>query len=123
MREITSHHVPGTPELVRVLVLDEPGTGGANHRYQIEHVFKSGCKAILAELSFQAGPVHKAGINGITNETLLAIVEDRLVGFQNGQFPCGFNSDALQHVQLALRILLERTANRVARGVEGHNQL
>jgi hypothetical protein len=61
-------------------------------------------------------------VNGISIEALLAIVEDRLLGFQSGQFSCRENSIALTKVQEALLWLAKRTRDRVARGVEGTMQ-
>ena len=67
---------------------------------------------------FQDGPVDQ-GINGVTNEVLLAILEDRLLGFQGGPFSHESNEVALEHVRAAMQALQARTAEREARGVEG----
>jgi hypothetical protein len=70
-------------------------------------------------LNFQNGPIQEVGVNGISIEALLAIVEDRLIGFQSGQFSCREKDVALTKVQEALMWLGKRTRDRVARGVEG----
>lgn len=55
------------------------------------------------------------------NEALLAIVEDRLQGFQSGQYACRENALALTKLQEAMMWLQKRTRDRMARGVEGSN--
>ena len=56
--------------------------------------------------------------NGVTNEVLLAIVIDRLEGFQSGPFACDGNQKALDACRASLEALHERTRERLARGVE-----
>lgn len=142
MRSITSHIVDGdVPQnQLRIEVGDPPGSGGASHVYrvvapvtsvrvaieaasanQMVSVAPDGqCHdAVLAHIAFQNGPILENGLNGITNEALLAIVLDRLDCFQQGPFACDENGIALEHVYLALLALKLRTARRIARGVEG----
>jgi hypothetical protein len=64
----------------------------------------------------------EAGVNGISNEVLLTIVEDRLKGFQSGPYACRENALALTHVQDAMHWLHHRTRERVQRGVEGTSE-
>ena len=59
------------------------------------------------------------GVNGISGEALLAIVEDRLIGFQSGGYACRENAVALTKVQEAIMWLQKRTLDRMRRGVEG----
>jgi len=73
-------------------------------------------------VTFQNGPIREAGVNGVTQEALLAIVIDRLESFQAGPFPSDQNAVALDHVKAALWHLKERTRMRLARGVEGTTQ-
>lgn len=54
---------------------------------------------------------------GTTNEELLEVLIDRLK-FLNGKFPCRENEQALNHMEMALDWLNERTRKRVAQGVE-----
>lgn len=56
------------------------------------------------------------------NEALLAVVEDRLLGFQSGENACRENALALTKLQEAMMWLHKGTRDRVARGVEGTNQ-
>lgn len=125
MRELTSHKVNGLNEVLRIEVLDEPGQGNACHLYGItsdEPREASTPPAVMNPIRFQNGPINEFGVNGISNEALLAIVEDRLLGFQSGQFACRENAVALTKLQEAMMWLQKRTRDRMARGVEGTNQ-
>lgn len=129
-RKITSHVTNGLNEELEIVVLDEPGHGNASHRYyispkplqtantenseEISRLVSATCLIV-----FQNGPIQEVGVNGISNEALLAVVEDRLISFQAGQFSCRENAIALTHIQEALMWLQKRTRDRVARGVEG----
>lgn len=112
-REITDHKVNGLNEALTIRVHDEPGPGGSNHDYSI---YRGGNRT---RIRFQKGPIKEAGVNGISNEALLAIVMDRLVGFQSGEFGNEDNAQALEHLKLALDALHKRIKDRIARGVEG----
>jgi len=126
MREITDHEINGLNEVLKVVVLDEPGDGGANHRYQIHGPIQEigGEKApkFAVDIKFQKGPIKEAGVNGISNEALLAVVIDRLRGFQSGPFNCEENAQALEFAQQALKTLQKRTFDRTMRGVEGTHE-
>ena len=73
-------------------------------------------------ICFQNGPVKEKGYNGNSQEALLAILIDRLEGFQSGQYACHDNQMALDHLQGARLWLYKRTMDRVARNVEGTHQ-
>lgn len=129
LREIDTFKVGGSmDEKLRLVVLDEPGAGGACHEYRAYAVIEpdeAGCEPgyrLLGCVSFQNGPVHEAGINGVSNEILLAIVDDRLKGFQSGKFACETNEAAKVYVQHAMGALMTRTMERLARGVEGQTK-
>lgn len=116
MRELYDHKVGnGSADVLRIGVIDERGSGGANHRYRIAADGIPG----LVEIGFQDGGIKEAGVNGITQEALLAIVIDRLRGFQSGPFSCRESAIALTKVEEALMWLHKRTRDRIARGVEG----
>lgn len=124
-RELTSHKVNGLNEALRIEVLDEPGSGNACHVYGItDSTFQGGEEPpkVMCPIRFQDGPIQEAGVNGISNEALLAIVEDRLIGFQSGKFACRENAVALTKLQEAMMWLQKRTRDRMARGVEGTSQ-
>jgi hypothetical protein len=70
-------------------------------------------------VTFQNGPIKEAGVNGTTQEVLLAILIDRLEGFQSGEFKNRDNAVALTHIETAKLWLHKRTMDRAARGVEG----
>ncbi len=130
MRQLTDHITPTNAlnEALTITVLDEPGQGGACHQYSItlpdwtrnpdgsapHHVW---------DIAFQNGPIKEFGLNGLSQEAFLAILIDRLRGFQSGQFACADNAEALTHLGGALECLHRRTKERVARGVEGTNKL
>lgn len=113
MREITSHIVNPVNDKIKIQVVDEPGPGGANHEYDIM-IGSSGFT-----MRFQKGAINEYGVNGVTQEVLLAIVADRLESFQAGPFASPLNAKALEHVKAAQEALLSRTRERMARGVEG----
>ena len=134
-REITTHRVNGLNEALKIQVLDEPGQGNACHRYHItttetpppvsggmssadlEKAMAMG--QAVTEIRFQNGPIGEVGVNGISNEALLAIVRDRIEGFQGGPYAHVENGNALADVVSAMECLKRRTTERVTRGVEG----
>ena len=118
-REIVSHKVNGLNEVLKVEVLDEPGPGGACHAYAITPTVGN---ASGVRIDFQKGPLKEAPPNGLSVESLLAVVEDRLLGFQSGEFACRENAVALTKIQEAMMWLQKRTLDRMRRGVEGTNQ-
>lgn len=129
MRSINEHQVNPANDNLEIQVTDEPGAGGANHRYLISgfNTFNNpssdegdrhGYSGGLAVL-FQNGPIAEAGVNGVTHEALLAIVADRLRSFQKGPYSCKANACALTHIEEAQHWLQQRTIERMRRGVEG----
>lgn len=119
MREITDHKCNPANDRIMIHATDDPGAGGANHHYSIVDDSEDG--VVDTAIEFQNGPINEAGVNGVTQEILLAIVIDRLRSFQAGPFACPENADALAHATEALEALKSRTKARMARGVEGRN--
>jgi hypothetical protein len=128
MRTITDHIVAGDSanHQLTVEVTDEPGQGGACHRYEVTgfHINSNpskphmpGYPESLSRLVvlFQNGPIKEFGVNGLTQEVLLAIVMDRLKSFQAGPFACNANALAFGHCEEALRQLQQRTRERIGR--------
>ena len=74
----------------------------------------------LTELHFQDGPVSENGVNGLTNEALLAVLIHRTKGL-NKLYPCRENSISITHMETALLWFEKRTSDRIERGVEGKN--
>ncbi len=70
------------------------------------------------DLKFQTGGVSDSGVNGLTNEALLAIVIHRTNSL-NDKFPCKENACAITKMQEALMWFESRTKQRIDRGVEG----
>lgn len=130
MRNVTDHIVEGDSvnHQLTISVTDDPGQGGANHRYEIGGMSTED-NASRGELPaegglvvlFQNGPIKEFGVNGVTQEALIAICIDRLRSFQSGQFANDHNQTALESLESALDDLQARTRARIARGVEGSN--
>ena len=130
MRTINDHKINPANDTITITVEDEPGAGGANHRYSITGIDTAnnasacdaqGYKASFSKqvILFQNGTIPENGVNGITQEVLLAIVADRLRSFQAGPFVCKANACALTHIEEAQHWLQQRTIERMRRGVEG----
>lgn len=133
MRFILDHEINIANQQRNVIALDAPGHGGACHLYEIDgfdtatnpsdpFIARHGQPGRYATILFQNGPISEVGINGITDEALLAVVIDRLRGFQSGQYACRENALALTNLEQAMHWLHHRTRDRTVRGVEGTNQ-
>lgn len=115
MPELHDHETNAANRAIRI-VSDEPdpNNGNASHEYRLD--WGHGINVI----EFQQGPIGEVGgVNGVTNEALLAVVIDRLRGFQSSKFSCRENALALTKLEEALQWLHWRTRGREARGVEG----
>ena len=107
------------PTNVAAIDKRDPDAGNASHLYGIQF---GGPKDVV-KIQFQHGPRGVAGSSpGIFDDDLLAIVEDRLVGFQSGPFACGENARALDAVHQARECLGLRVARRIEKGVLGANE-
>ena len=134
MRTITEHQVNPANDVIEIVVNDAPGAGGANHRYEVTGFdtannpsvenpegYKHSYSRLV--LLFQNGPIAEAGVNGITQEVLIAICIDRLRSFQAGPYACRENALALTKLEEAQHWLLHRTRARMNRGVEGTHEV
>lgn len=135
--ELTGFEVPGAESGIKVLVLDKPGPGGACHDYfvmmpggeevidaadgSIEQILIQGGPGSM-HIHFQEGSVKEAGVNGLTHEVLLAILQHRLRSFQAGPFPHESNKLAINACEEAMAVLHVRTQQRILRGVEGQTK-
>lgn len=90
-----------------------PGNAPQTYRIQIDNG-NTGYNVPIEFISLEE--------NGVTNEVLLAIVIDRLEGFQAGPFACDENGDALEFARRSLMALHRRTRERLARGVENKHE-
>lgn len=84
------------------------------------HVYQVLAGPHASQIDFQRGPVLVNGVNGLTNEALLAVLIHR-TQFLNGKFHCEENDAAIHYMKQALINLEVRTARRMVRGVEGQN--
>jgi hypothetical protein len=110
MREITDHVISGEQSPLKIQAAsDQGGKGGSNHHYLISGFDTasnpstdwSGTKPL--EIIFQNGPVKFYGVNGITDEVLLAVIIDRLRAAD------AFNATAFECCQKALAALQKHT--------------
>lgn len=103
----------------------DPNAGGASHEYRVDGWPLKPDDPIpgYAEVNFQHGPRGVEGSKrGCLDDHILAIVEDRMAGFQAGPFAHPKNAEALEHIQAARTALRERAEERRARGVLGENK-
>lgn len=117
MRQVTDHIVNPANDRITITVMDEPGAGGANHHYAVDVDGSENGMDVL----FQNGPIAEYGVNGVTQEVLIAICCDRLRSFQAGPFASRYNAIALTKLEEAQMWLQRRTLERMRRGVEGTN--
>ena len=108
-------------DYIKVLVMDEQGAGGAHHVYRCYPEYADPEMEEPLD-QFQEGPIQEVGVNGYTNEALLAIVEHRLDCFNAGPFSCRENAIAKTHIETGHLWLNKRTRDRKKRGVEGKNE-
>jgi hypothetical protein len=133
MRELTLHKFTSANEAIKIEVVDKPGHGGASHHYSITgfntennpaNESPSGYRSIYMRLPviFQNGTLPEVGVNGVTEQALLAILIDRLQGFQKGPFACRESALALTKLEEAMHWMHARTRERTERGVEGKHE-
>lgn len=110
----------GTKKYTTVIATDEKQFN-ANHSYQVvtSHI----PNAVLQVVNFQKGPIKEAGVNGVMNEDLIAMVIDRLQSFQESDYKCRENAVAITKLEEALMWLRKRTQDREDRGVEGTHKI
>lgn len=113
MREVIRHKMQNAAnEQLIIASVDLPTGEPVIYTVRIPH-------GVDVTLNFQNGPIGEVGVNGLTNEALLAIVIDRLEYFQAGKYKCRENALAITKVEEALHWLHARTLERLQRGVEG----
>lgn len=96
---------------------------GAPHHFVVQpSLSKAGEEYFCQHIDFQEGPVKECGINGVTEEDLIAMVICRLQYFQLTEYSCRENSTAIRRLEEALYWLGERTRDRERRGVEGTSE-
>lgn len=100
------------PHLFKVIKA-EPETTGKN----------KGNHLVVGIVHFQEGPIKENGVNGVANEDLLGMVLVRLEHFQNSEYKCKENAEAIKCLQKTLGWLRKRTNARIARKVEGTSKV
>lgn len=118
MRTLNEHQVNPANDTIELNAVDEPSSAGANHHYSASWADKNG-HLHVRDIVLQNGPINEVGVNGLTHEVLLAVVADRLRGFQSGPYACEENAAALDAIEDAQSHLMSRTRARIERGVEG----
>lgn len=107
------------PTNVAALDARDPNAGNASHTYGIQW----GGPSDVTRVQFQHGPRGVASSTpGVFDDDLLAIIQDRLEGFQSGPFACPENGVALDSIRAAREALGARVAVRIAKGVLGANE-
>jgi hypothetical protein len=121
--DIKGYHEPVVQEVLRTLqpksrtkVEVSDFAFNAPHIYTVKSVENDN---VLGEIKFQRGPILENGVNGLTDEDLIAIVIDRLQSFQKSDYSCRQNALAITKLEEAQMWLEHRTKERIVRGVEG----
>jgi hypothetical protein len=116
-RQVVDHHDGhGLNESI-VIYTDEPDGSGGAHQYT---AWIGDTR--VAVVQFQKGPRNVEGSTpGMTEAALLAILIDRLRGFQAGPYSCRENAIQLTHLEETLHWTKARADARARRGVLGHN--
>lgn len=83
-----------------------------NYIYKNEHGVE------IKKIAFQDGFYKEFGVNGVTNESMIAILIHRIRSLDD-KCPSIENKKCLEFLGQALVILEHRTSDRVHRGVEG----
>lgn len=121
MRVIETHHDGHGLTEISSIYAGEAGPGGAPDLYRIV-VEDAGVKRVI-EVQFQAGPRMEPGSKvGILESALLAIMADRMEGFNKGPYSCRENAIVLTKIQEAMHWLKHRADARAKRGVLGTAQ-
>jgi hypothetical protein len=96
-----------------VSVLDSPNSIFTPNQYSIGYSIQDEYVE-LSHITFQTGHPDEKGVNGVTNEDLLAIVIDRTQAGKGRE-----KAIAVMKMQEALMWLEKHAADREKRGVEG----
>jgi hypothetical protein len=117
MRSVDLHHDGhGLSESI-VIKTDDADQSGAAHGYEMEI---NG--VIVGSIQFQKGPRNVVGSTpGVTEAALLAVLIDRLKGFQAGPYSCRENAIQLTKLEECLHWTKARADERAKRGVLGRN--
>lgn len=107
-----------TSKYTRVLH-EKEFTNFAPHNFEVYADAGQPAPYLVGNVHFQEGPIKEAGVNGVMNEDLIAMVIARLAHFNKSDFKCKENSMAIIKLEEALLWLRKRTMGREQRGIEG----
>jgi hypothetical protein len=112
MRQINIHKAPGVNDWVRVETVDDPDKDGRCWKYQLyTRSFGGEFHKTPTRIEFQQGdpkPLEEGGLNGISEESLLAVIVDRLA--------CQSKIDSEDIKKAALRFGLTAILNTLKAG-------
>ncbi len=116
-RILSDHHDGhGLNESIIIGTDDEDGSG-ASHHYEM-----SIGATVVANIQFQQGPrLDPASTPGVTEAAILAVLIDRLRGFQAGPYSCRQNAIIITKLEECLMWTRARADERARRGVLGRN--
>ena len=101
-RSITTHHIDEGSRKLTIQAVEPLDKDQAPHTYWIQGAACHTC------ISFQKGPAPEVGVNGVTEESLLAILADRLQSLQETRDYSPENEAALICIDKALKHLNKR---------------
>jgi len=135
IEEQTHHDGLGLNDLITICAdARDPNAGNGSHHYTARidvsgtlYAIESGCTGQASEpvldIRFQHGPRHDPkSIPGVTDTVLIAILIDRMRGFQSGPYSCRENAIVLTKLEEALHWVDHRARARLRRGVLGRNE-
>lgn len=102
------------------IIFKDENIFNAPHNYLIENVHNGN---LLAGIHFQEGPLKENELNGIFMEDLIAICINRLDHFQNSEYKCDENEEAMNCLIDSLKALRKRTESRKERNVLGTREV
>lgn len=116
-RTITDHvDGHGLNDSISIRADEEDGSGASHHYAAI-----IGADTVAA-VQFQQGPrLDASSTRGVTEAVLMAILIDRMRGFQSGPYACRENAIILTKLEECLMWTRHRADERAARGVLGRN--
>lgn len=126
MKQLTTHQINECNQAITIEADEpDPKNGHASHVYvcTIDPAKIGEAAYTRTVIEFQHGPIKEVGTNGITHEVLLAILIDRMEGFQTGPYACAENARALASLKDAQEAFHSRTKKRAERGVEGTHEV
>lgn len=112
-KELELKNWKGTTNFTKVMVEKE-------FQFNAPHTFRViGDKKLISQIHFQEGPMKESGLNGLFMEDLLAMCLARLEAFQDSDFACQENEDAIKGIVSALTAMRSRTDRRTKEGTIG----